>query len=204
MTFAVVLKVYEGFTTRRFTRQVTANTHFWTGTVDVVTTLRDCSHFALAWKKANTGAALPVEPVAQTSRWMAAARPRESEHPYPYRLFDDPLAASQAGPEGFDWLERMEQPTPGFGGPALYVAVRTRFFDDFLLYASRGTGVRHIVLLAAGMDARAFRLSWPPGTHLYELDRPEVLTIKEEILVQTGASPACQRRLIEADLGRPS
>jgi methyltransferase (TIGR00027 family) len=83
--------------------------------------------------------------------------------------------------------------------------VRTHFFDDFLLYASWGAGVRQVVLLAAGMDARAFRLSWAPGTRLYELDRPEALITKEEILAQTGVSPACQRRLIGADLvGHPS
>ena len=78
--------------------------------------------------------------------------------------------------------------------------VRTHFFDDFLLYAAWSAGVRQVVLLAAGMDTRAFRLSWPSVTRLYELDRPEVLTTKEEILAQTGASPACQRRLIGADL----
>ena len=43
MTFAVVLKVYEGFTRRRFAHQVTANTHFWTGAVDAVGILRGCS-----------------------------------------------------------------------------------------------------------------------------------------------------------------
>jgi methyltransferase (TIGR00027 family) len=112
---------------------------------------------------------------------MAAARARESERPY--RLFDDPLAAALAGPEGFAWLERME-PVPRFGGPALYVVVRTRFFDDFLLYACWGAGVRQVVLLAAGMDARAFRLNWPPGTRLYELDRPEVLAAKEEVIAR--------------------
>jgi methyltransferase (TIGR00027 family) len=130
---------------------------------------------------------------------MAAARARESEHPY--RLFDDPLAAALAGPEGFAWLERME-PVPGFGGPALYVVVRTRFFDDFLLYACRDAGVRQVVLVAAGMDARAFRLNWPSGTRLYELDRPEVLAAKGEVLAR--ARPACERRTIGADLGHAS
>src|SRR5215213_4613965 len=123
------------------------------------------------------GKVLLVDPVAQTSRWMAAARARESEHPY--RLFDDPLASALAGPEGFAWLDRME-PARSWGGPALYVVVRTRFFDDFLAHASRDTGARQIVLLAAGMDARAFRLDWPVGTRLYELYRPEVLGIKDE------------------------
>jgi methyltransferase (TIGR00027 family) len=130
---------------------------------------------------------------------MAAARARESERPY--RLFDDPFASALAGPEGFAWLERME-PIPGFGGPALYVVIRTRFFDDFLLYACWGAGVRQVVLLAAGMDARAFRLNWPAGTRLYELDRPEVLAAKDEVLA--GARPVCQRRTIGTDLEQPS
>lgn len=146
-----------------------------------------------------------MDPVAKTSRWMAAARARESKRPY--RLFDDPLAAVLAGPEGFRWLDRMEraQPWAGpWGGPALYVVVRTRFFDDFLLRASRGAGARQVVLLAAGMDARAFRLGWPPGTRLYELDRPEVLEVKDEILARAGARPTCERRAIGADLRNPS
>jgi methyltransferase (TIGR00027 family) len=143
-----------------------------------------------------------VDPVAQTSRWMAAARARESERPY--RLFDDPLAAALAGPEGFSWLERMEPPVPRFGGPALYVVVRTRFFDDFLLYASWGAGLRQVVILAAGMDARAFRLDWPPGTRLYELDRPEVLAAKDEILASIAARPACERHAVGVDLEHPS
>ena len=142
-----------------------------------------------------------MDPVAQTSRWMAAARARESEHPY--RLFDDPLATALAGPEGFSWLERME-PVPRFGGPALYVVVRTRFFDDLLLYASWGAGLRQVVILAAGMDARAFRLDWPPGTRLYELDRSEVLDGKDEVLARAGARPACERHAVRADLRHPS
>src|SRR5215210_2800462 len=129
------------------------------------------------------GKVLPVDPVAQTSRWMAAARARESEHPY--RLFDDPLAAALAGPEGFAWLERME-PVPGFGGPALYVVVRTRFFADFLHYACWGAEVRQGVLMAAGMDSRAVRLNSPPGTRFYELDRPAVLAAKDEGLASAG------------------
>jgi methyltransferase (TIGR00027 family) len=146
-----------------------------------------------------------MDPVSQTSRWMAAARARESRRPR--RLFDDPLAAELAGPEGFAWLNRMElaQPSvPPWGGPALYVVVRTRFFDDFLLRGSRSAGGRQVVLLAAGMDARAFRLSWPPGMRLYELDRPEVLKAKEEVVARVGAQPSCERRVVGADLAHPS
>lgn len=145
-----------------------------------------------------------MDPLALTSRWMAAARAREGERPH--RLFFDPLAAKLAGPEGFAWLERTE-PATRLGeradpllGPGLYVVVRTRFFDDFLLRACRDGGARQVVLLAAGMDARAFRLPWPPGTRLYELDRPEVLVAKEEVLARLGARATCERCAIGVDL----
>jgi methyltransferase (TIGR00027 family) len=96
------------------------------------------------------------------------------------------------------------RPVPRFGGPALYVVVRTRFFDDFLRYPCWRIAVRQVVLLAAGMDARAFRLDWPLRTRLYELDRPEVLRAKDEILARAEARPICERRTIGADLGRSS
>ena len=127
-----------------------------------------------------------MDPVAQTSRWMAAARARESERPY--RLFDDPLASALAGPEGFAWLDRMEFTRP-WGRSALYVVVRTRFFDDFLRHASWVARAKQVVLLAADMDARTFCLDWPPGTRLYELDQPEVLSVKNEIIADAGARP---------------
>jgi methyltransferase (TIGR00027 family) len=139
--------------------------------------------------------------VVLTSRWMAAARARESERPD--RLFNDPLAAALAGPEGFAWLDRME-PAARLCGPGLYAVVRTRFFDDFLLHASKSTGARQLVILAAGMDARAFRMEWLPGTRIYELDRPEVLATKDAVIARAGAHPTCERRAIEADLERPS
>lgn len=141
---------------------------------------------------------LPIDPVAQTSRWMAAARARESRRPD--ALFDDPLAAAFAGREGFAWLEGLEL-SRLWGGPGLYIVIRTRFFDDFLLSSCLSTGARQIVLLAAGMDARAFRISWPPQTRLYELDRPEVLAAKGTVIDRTGARPACERHAIGADLG---
>jgi methyltransferase (TIGR00027 family) len=142
-----------------------------------------------------------MDSVGLTSRWVAAARARESERLE--RLFDDPLAAALAGSEGFAWLDHMERAQP-WGQPALYVVVRTRFFDDFLLHASWGTGARQVVLLAAGMDARAFRLDWPPRTRLYELDRPEVIDAKDAIASSAGAHPTCERWAIGVDLGRPS
>jgi methyltransferase (TIGR00027 family) len=141
-----------------------------------------------------------MDPVGMTSRWVAAARARESQRPD--RLFDDPLAAALAGPEGFAWLDDMERAQP-WGQPELYVVVRTRFFDDFLLHASWEAGTRQVVLLAAGMDARAFRLAWPPGTRLYELDQPEVIDAKDAVTSSVGAYPTCERWVIGVDLERP-
>jgi Leucine carboxyl methyltransferase len=99
--------------------------------------------------------------VAATSRWMAAARARESERTD--RLFCDPLAAVLAGPEGFEWLQDMEA-AAGSDVPGRYPVIRTRFFDDFVLDACQRLGVRQVVLAAAGLDTRAFRLQWPART----------------------------------------
>ena len=138
-----------------------------------------------------------INPIAPTSRWMAAARARESERAD--RLFDDPLAAALAGPEGFTWLERMEAGAKA-DGPGLYPVIRTRFFDDFLLDSCRRLGVRQVVLAAAGLDTRAFRLSWPSGTQVYEMDLPEVLNTKEDVIDRAGAQPSCERLILGVDL----
>lgn len=62
---------------------------------------------------------------------------------------------------------------------------------------------RQVVLLAAGMDARAFRLEWPPGTRLYELDRPEVLSAKDTVVDYLGIHPSCERHTVGANLEQP-
>jgi methyltransferase (TIGR00027 family) len=128
---------------------------------------------------------------------MAAARARESERAD--RLFYDPLAAALAGPEGFAWLERMET-AAGSDGPGLYPVIRTRFFDDFLLDSCNRLGVCQVVLAAAGLDTRAFRLDWPSRMRLYEMDLPEVLDTKEDVIDRAGAKPSCERRSIRVDL----
>ncbi len=141
----------------------------------------------------------PTNPIAPTSRWMAAARARESERVD--RLFDDPLAAALSGPEGFAWLEHMESAARS-DSPGLYPVIRTRFFDDFLLDACRRLGVRQVVLAAAGLDTRAFRLNWPPQVCLYEMDLPEVLDAKEEVIEAAGARASCERRTVRVDLSQ--
>jgi methyltransferase (TIGR00027 family) len=130
-----------------------------------------------------------------TARWTAGVRSRESARAD--HLFEDPWAEALVGKEGAEWLvQRPEDST-------IPMAIRTRFFDDFLLDTSRRHAIRQVVLMAAGLDTRAFRLDWPAGTCLYELDQPQVLRYKEEVLHAAGARPTCQRQLIEADLTSP-
>jgi methyltransferase (TIGR00027 family) len=123
----------------------------------------------------------------------AAARARESRRTD--RLFEDPWAEALAGAEGFAFLEQDESLRP----PAPAYVVRHRFFDEFLL-ARAAEGVRQVVLLAAGLDTRAFRLPWPAAVRLFELDQASVLSYKETILQDAGASPNCERRTVPIDL----
>jgi len=86
-------------------------------------------------------------------------------------------------------------------GAAFYAhgVIRTRFFDEFLTRAVAGK-CRQVVLLAAGLDTRAFRLTWPKPVRLYEIDLPDVLAFKHEVLTRSGASPRCERTVVPADL----
>jgi methyltransferase (TIGR00027 family) len=141
-----------------------------------------------------------TDPISHTARWTAALRARESRRPD--RLFEDPFAEALAGPEGFAQMERMDAVSnlPGAKEGNPYLAIRTRFLDDFLSQAAHERGIRQIVLVAAGLDSRAFRLQWPQGTRLFELDRPEVLTAKQAILDRIRAEPRCERRIVAVDL----
>jgi methyltransferase (TIGR00027 family) len=77
---------------------------------------------------------------------------------------------------------------------------RTRYFDDFLKRATSSSSIRQVVLLAAGLDARAYRLPWPEQTTVFELDQSAVLLYKDEVLRSAGARPACTRQAIAADI----
>jgi methyltransferase (TIGR00027 family) len=98
-----------------------------------------------------------MSPVGLTSRWVAANRALETEAPDP--LFEDPYARALAGEEGFALLAASQgvRPATPAGCADPYLSIRTRFFDDGLIRAVNGGGRRQVVLLAAGMDARAFR-----------------------------------------------
>src|SRR5262245_1747391 len=144
-----------------------------------------------------------MDALGMTSRLVAAARARESTRPD--RLFDDPYAAALAGDEGRAMLAFSEteprqvnpnQPTP-LENP--YLPIRTWFLDN-VVAAAIAEGVRQFVILAAGMDSRAFRLDWPADATIYELERAEVLAYKESVLDSMHATPRAKRVVIKIDL----
>lgn len=143
---------------------------------------------------------------------VGAALMRAVETARPDRLFEDPYAEAfcDAFPEAFH-EEDVGDRDPGlvqrsFEAFAFHVAVRTRWLDDFFADAL-GSGCRQVVLLGAGLDTRAYRLPWRPGTHLFEVDLPQVLEAKEQVLeakesVLLGgpAGPRCRRTAVPVDL----
>ncbi|GAA3558852.1 SAM-dependent methyltransferase [Amycolatopsis ultiminotia] len=130
--------------------------------------------------------------MSRTAVGVAALRALESGRPD--RLFDDPYAGAffHAGRALFADRERQD----GRLGEvfAEQVAVRTRYFDEFV------DGAEQVVILAAGLDARAFRLSWADGARAFELDLPEVLEFKDSVLAEQGARARCARTVVPADL----
>lgn len=144
--------------------------------------------------------------VGKTVLGVAVARARETLRPD--RLFADPYAQAfvDAAPRAFSQRPVSRDTTPdqdpsGLVGRSLYnrAVLRTRFYDDFLTSAA-DDGCHQVVLLAAGLDMRAFRLSWGHKARLFELDLPDVLAFKARVLSRVGATPRCARRVVPADL----
>ena len=79
------------------------------------------------------------------------------------------------------------------------MAVRARFFDECFIDACR-SGLHQAVILAAGLDSRPYRLAWPAGSVVYEVDQPKVIGFKSAALSALGAAPAAQRRTVGIDL----
>ena len=123
-------------------------------------------------------------------------------------LTDDPFAEALVRAVGVDFFVRaldgeidLEDVDPEFNmrRAAEGMAVRTRWFDKLFTDAA-AAGVRQAVILAAGLDARAYRLPWQNGTTVYELDQPEVIDFKTETLTGLGANPRADRRTVAIDL----
>ena len=146
--------------------------------------------------------------VGATATMVAAGRAMATRDPR--RLINDPFAAPLVRAVGVDFFTKMMDgqldPDAVENASPLRIqamingmAVRTRYFDDYFINAT-GTGVRQVVILASGLDSRAYRLPWPPGTVVYEIDQPRVIEFKTTTLAGVGAEPTAVRRTVAIDL----
>ncbi len=147
----------------------------------------------------------PASSVGATATMVAASRAVASQGPNP--LLDDPLADPLVRAVGLDPFIRIVDGEIDFEDDPVFnrkarteqMAVRTRFFDNFFS-AATGDGVRQAVILASGLDTRAYRLRWPAGTVVYEIDQPQVIAFKTNTLADLGAAPTAERRTVSIDL----
>jgi methyltransferase (TIGR00027 family) len=125
-------------------------------------------------------------------------------------LIDDPFAEPLVRAVGVDFFTRVasgeldparidDDGNFGMARMAAMMGIRTRFFDDFFM-AAADDGIRQAVILASGLDARAYRLPWPAGTTVFEIDQARVIEFKTATLAELGASPTADRRAVPVDL----
>jgi methyltransferase (TIGR00027 family) len=155
--------------------------------------------------------------VGVTATMVAAARAIASRADRP--LINDPFAEPLVKAVGVDLLSRLasgeldpgelndvadvQDGAAGSAGAmsrmADNMAVRTKFFDEFFLDATNA-GIKQVVILASGLDSRAYRLAWPAGTVVYEVDQPQVIEFKTRAMTDLGAAPTADRRVVAIDL----
>ncbi|MGB6208033.1 class I SAM-dependent methyltransferase [Mycobacterium sp.] len=149
-----------------------------------------------------------TESVGATALSVAAARAVETASADP--LIRDEFAyllVSSAGQPwarlaspSLEWLDDDEHGRRAHRLACDYQAVRTHFFDNYLADAVAAGGIRQVVILAAGLDSRAYRLDWPAGTTVYEIDQPQVVEYKTATLTSADAAPKATRRTVPVDL----
>jgi methyltransferase (TIGR00027 family) len=148
----------------------------------------------------------PATSVGTTATMVAAARALATRA----RLINDPFAEPLVRAAGVDFFTRVASgelaisdlgENSGFALLTDLFAVRTRFFDNFFANAGRA-GIRQAVILASGLDARPYRLWWPRGTTVYEIDQPQVIEFKTQTLRGLCATPTANRRALGIDLRR--
>ena len=144
----------------------------------------------------------PLDAVERTAFLTAALRAAESQRPD--RLYHDPLAARLAGTLGPELLNEIVRVTFPQAAPRTlpstpdYNAIRTRVFDDWLLGSAGEIAEAQVVIAPAGLDSRAFRLTWPAGTRVFEVDRKPVLDAKSSLL--GDAEARVDRIVVPADM----
>jgi methyltransferase (TIGR00027 family) len=148
-----------------------------------------------------------TESVGATALGVAAARAAETARPdalirddYAYLLTASagPAWAQMASADD-EWLRDDEQARRQHEMARNYQAVRTHYFDGYFDVAVRA-GIRQVVILAAGLDSRAYRLDWPTGTTAFEIDQPKVLDYKTSTLDAHGGLPKARRVPVAVDL----
>jgi methyltransferase (TIGR00027 family) len=145
--------------------------------------------------------------VGATATMVAAARAMATRMPEP--LIDDPFAEPLVRAVGIDFFRKVldgeislaqsDDPSIDPSRVINLLAVRTKFFDDFFVEAS-AAGIRQVVILASGLDSRAYRLPWPSGTVIYEIDQQAVIDFKTGTLSGLGAKPGGEHRPVAVDL----
>jgi methyltransferase (TIGR00027 family) len=146
--------------------------------------------------------------VGATATGVAVGRALASRSPDP--LINDPFAEPLVRAVGVDFFTRIAsgELDPGqvddngdFGMQRMgaMMGVRTRYFDEFFMAAAKD-GIRQAVILASGLDARAYRLPWPAGTTVFEIDQSQVIDFKTATLAELGATPTADRRPVPVDL----
>ncbi|WP_343598845.1 class I SAM-dependent methyltransferase [Mycobacterium sp.] len=146
--------------------------------------------------------------VGATATMVAAGRALASNDPR--GLIDDPFARPLVEAVGIDFFTRQvtgELDTTGMDAQSIAfvqmmvdgIALRTKYFDTFFLDAAT-IGIRQAVILACGLDARAYRLAWPAGMVVYEIDQPQVIEFKTTTLAELGAQPTAERCAVAVDL----
>lgn len=145
--------------------------------------------------------------VGATATAVAAQRAVATKHPNP--LIDDPFAEALVTAVGVEFFTKfargeladidIDEPAMDLDRMAEHLAVRTKYFDEFFRDAI-DTGIRQVVILASGLDSRAYRLPWPDGTTVFEIDQPRVIEFKTRTLAEMGVKPTCDRRPVATDL----
>lgn len=147
--------------------------------------------------------------VGATATMVAAGRAMATKDPR--HLIDDAFAEPLVRAVGIDFFVKMIDGTlegSPFGDTEpervqamiAGMAMRTKFFDDYFISTCVTGDVRQAVILASGLDSRAYRLHWPLGTVVYEIDQPAVIDFKAGVLRDFGAQPLTQHRTVGIDL----
>jgi methyltransferase (TIGR00027 family) len=133
----------------------------------------------------------PIHHISDTARWAAFYRAKEDERPD--ALFRDRLAERLAGERGQEIAATM----PFFEQHAWTWVTRTYLFDQFIT-EQVAAGVDMVINLAAGLDARPYRMELPPALKWVEVDLPDLLAYKEQVL--EGEKPVCELERVRLDL----